>query len=275
MAINYAVKYDSKIAERFSIGSLTNAGAGKDYSFVGAKTIKVSSVNTVALSDFNREAAANRFGAVTNLGDTVQEMQMTQDKAFAFAIDAGDNSDTAIDMAAGKALRRQIDEVVIPAIDEYRFEKWAEGAGVSHTPTTTLTKNTVLGEIIELGGKMSNGLVPKTGRILYVPTATYKLLVQADAVVGLEKVGTAAVVNGSVGMIDGNNVVPVPDSWFPEGVAAIIKHKSATVDPVKLQNYHIRKDAQGFDGPVVEGRIYFDSFVLDAKKAGVGKLLAK
>ena len=275
MAINYAVKYDSKIAERFSIGSLTNAGAGKDYSFVGAKTIKVSSVNPVALSDFNREAAANRFGAVTNLGDTVQEMQMTQDKAFAFAIDAGDNSDTAIDMAAGKALRRQIDEVVIPAIDEYRFEKWAEGAGVSHTPATTLTKNTVLGEIIELGGKMSNGLVPKTGRILYVPTATYKLLVQADAVVGLEKVGTTAVVNGSVGMIDGNHVVPVPDSWFPEGVAAIIKHKSATVDPVKLQNYHIRKDAQGFDGPVVEGRIYFDSFVLKAKEAGVGKLLAK
>ena len=38
---------------------------------------------------------------------------------------------------------------------------------------------------------------------------------------------------------------------------------------------YIRKDAQGFDGPVVEGRIYFDSFVLDAKKAGVGKLIKK
>lgn len=118
MAINYAIKYAPKVAERFTIGSLTNAGAGNDYSFVGAKTIKVSSVNTVALTDFNREGASNRFGAVTNLGDTVQEMQMTQDKAFAFAIDAGDNSDTAIDMAAGKALRRQIDEVVVPAIDE-------------------------------------------------------------------------------------------------------------------------------------------------------------
>ena len=275
MAINYATKYASKVAERFTIGSLTNAGAGNDYSFVGAKTIKVTSVNTVELTDFNREASSNRFGSVTNLGDTVQEMMMSQDKAFAFAIDAGDNSDQAIDKAAGKALRRQIDEVVIPTIDAYRFEKWADGAGVTHTPTATLTKNNILGEIIELGGLMSNGLVPKTGRILYVPTATYKLLVQADAVVNLEKVGTAAVVNGSVGMIDGNHVVPVPDGWFPEGIAAIIKHKSATVDPVKLQNYHIRKDAQGFDGPVVEGRIYFDSFVLDAKAEGVGKLIKK
>lgn len=275
MAINYATKYAPKVAERFTMGSLTNAGAGNDYSFVGAKTVVVSSINTVALTDFNREGASNRFGSVTNLGDTKQEMQMSQDKAFAFAIDAGDNSDQAIDKAAGKALRRQIDEVVIPHIDEYRFEKWAEGAGVKVTPAATLTKNTILGEIINVGGEMSNGLVPKANRTLYVPTATYKLLVQADAVVALEKAGNSAVVYGSVGMIDGNNVVPVPDSWFPDGVAAIIKHKGSTVDPVKLQNYHIRKDAQGFDGPVVEGRIYFDSFVLDAKKAGVGVLYSK
>ena len=72
------------------------------------------------------------------------------------------------------------------------------------------------------------------------------------------------------GTIDGMDVVTVPTSYMPAGVNFIIKHKGCTVDPVKLQNYHIRKDAQGFDGPVVEGRIYFDSFVLDAKKAGVG-----
>jgi hypothetical protein len=269
MAINYAIKYQPKVAERFALGSLTNAGAGNDYSFVGAKTIVVSSVNTVALTDFDRTAASNRFGAVENLGDTKQEMQMTQDKAFAFAIDAGDNSDTAIDKAAGKALRREIDEVVIPTIDEYRFEKWAAGAG-SVVTGSALTKNTVLAAIIDVGGEMSNGLVPKANRTLYVPTTTYKQLVQADAVVALEKAGNSAVVHGSVGMIDGNHVIPVPDSWFPTNVAFIIKHKGCTVDPVKLQNYHIRKDAQGFDGPVVEGRIYFDSFVLDAKKAGVG-----
>ena len=55
-----------------------------------------------------------------------------------------------------------------------------------------------------------------------------------------------------------------------EGVEFLIKYKGCTADPVKLQNYHIRKDAQGFDGPVVEGRVYFDSFVLEARKAGIG-----
>ena len=269
MAINYATKYSPKIAERFKKASITNAAAGNEYSFVGAKTVVVSTVDVVELTDYNREAANNRFGAVSNLGDTKQELQMTQDKAFAFAIDAGDNSDQAIDKAAGKALRREIDEVIIPTLDKYRLAKWAAGAGTVVTDAA-LTKNTILGAIIKVGGEMSNELVPEEGRTLYIPIRNYSLLVQADAVVQLEKVGTDAVENGVVGKIDRNKVVPVPDGWFPEGVEFLIKYKGCTADPVKLQNYHIRKDAQGFDGPVVEGRIYFDSFVLDAKKAGVG-----
>lgn len=266
--MNYATKYQSKVAERFKKASITNAACGNDYSFVGAKTIKISSVNTVALNDYDRTAAGNRFGAVANLGTTEQEMIMTQDKSFAFTIDAGDNSDVAIDMAAGKALRREIDEVVIPTLDQYRLGKWAEGAGVTVTDAK-LTKSNILSAIIKVGGEMSNALVPEEGRTLYVPIRNYQLLVQADAVVQLEKPGTEAVEKGVVGTIDRNKVVPVPDGWFPEGVEFLIKHKGCTVDPVKLQTYHIRKDAQGFDGPVVEGRIYFDAFVLDAKKEGV------
>lgn len=272
MAINYATKYSPKVAERFKQASLTAAGAGNDYSFVGAKTVVVSSVDVVELTDYDRNAASNRFGNVSNLGDTKQEMTMTQDKGFAFAIDAGDNSDQAIDKAAGKALRREIDEVVLPYVDKYRLNEWAKGAGTikEDTSNTALTKNNILGAIIELGGEMSNALVPKANRTLYIPTRNYKLLVQADAVVQLEKTGTKAVEAGVVGTIDGNKVIPVPDSWFPENYEFLIKYKGCTADPVKLQNYHIRKDAQGFDGPVVEGRIYFDSFVLEAKKAGVG-----
>lgn len=272
MAINYATKYHSKVAERFKKGSITNAAAGNEYSFVGAKTIVISSVDVVPLNDFDREAGSNRFGAVTNLGDTKQEMQMTQDKSFVFAIDAGDNSDQAIDKAAGKALRRQIDEVVNPHVDKYRLSKWAEGGvEVKSGSTSALTKSTILSAIIKAGGEMSNALVPEGGRTLYIPIRNYQLLVQADAVVSISDSGMAAdaVEKGVVGMINGNKVVPVPDGWFPEGVEFMVKHKGCTVDPVKLANYYIRRDAQGFDGPVVEGRIYFDSFVIDAKKAGI------
>ena len=269
MSINYATKYHSKVVERFKKGSITNAAAGNDYSFAGAKTVVVSSVDVVPMNDFDRNGAGNRFGAVSNLGDTKQEMMMTKDRSFAFAIDAGDNSDQAIEKAAGKALRRQIDEVVNPEVDTYRLEKWAAGAGKVVTGAA-LTKNTILSQIIAVGGELSNALVPEGGRTLYIPIRNYQLLVQADAVVQLEKMGTAAVEKGVVGTIDRNKVIPVPDGWFPAGVEFMIKHKGCTVDPVKLQKYYIRKDAQGYDGPVVEGRIYYDAFVLDAKKNGIG-----
>lgn len=271
MAINYTTKYAPKIAERFKKGSITNAGAGHDYDFVGAKTIKVYSVDTVPLADFDRSAASNRFGPVSNLGDTVQEMTCTQDKGFTFAIDSGDNSDQAIDKSAGKALRRQIDEVINPTIDKYRLAKWAEGAGTEYKTgsTTKLTKSTILGAIIATGGAMSNALVPEEGRTLYIPIRNYQLLVQADAVVHLEGMGSDAVEKGVVGMIDRNKVIPVPDGWFPEDIEFLIKYKGSTVDPVKLQQYDVLEKVQGFSGPVVQGRVYYDAFVLDAKKAGV------
>lgn len=164
MAVNYTTKYSEKIAERFKIGSVTDSACGHDYSFVGAKTIKVYSVDTVTLNDFQRDAASNRFGAVANLGDTVQEMTMSQDKAFTFAIDAGDMSDQAIQKSAGKALRREIDEVVNPTMDKYRLNAWATHAGLTHEVTANPNKSTIVEAILEANAKMTDALVPVEGR---------------------------------------------------------------------------------------------------------------
>jgi len=275
MATNYTTKYASRIAERFHLGSLTDSACGNDYSFVGAKTVKVYSVDTVALNDFDRTAGSNRFGAVANLGDTVQEMTCAQDKGFTFAIDAGDQSDQAIDKAAGKALRRQIDEVINPTVDKYRLAKWAAGAGNVFTPSAAPTKNSILGTIIDANAMATEDLVPTENRTLFISVDWYKLLVQADAILGLESLGKDAVSKGAVGAADGCIVKPVPTSWMPEGVGAIIKYKGCTVDPVKLQHYDVLKKVQGFDGPVVQGRIYFDAFVLDAKKDGIVAIKTK
>lgn len=269
MATNYTTKYASKIAERFHLGSLTDSACGHDYSFVGAKTIKVYSVDTVALNDFDRTAGSNRFGAVANLGDTVQEMTCSQDKGFTFAIDAGDQSDQAIDKAAGKALRRQIDEVINPTMDKYRLAQWAAGAGNEFTPSAAVTKNTILSNIIDANAMATEDLVPTENRTMFISVDWFKLLVQADAILALDKLGAKAISKGAVGLVDNCTVKPVPTSWMPEGVGALIKYKGCTVDPVKLQHYDVLRKVQGFDGPVVQGRVYYDAFVLDAKKDGI------
>jgi hypothetical protein len=50
MAINYAIKYSDKVAERFKQASITNNAVNQDFSFLGARTVRVYSIGTVPLN---------------------------------------------------------------------------------------------------------------------------------------------------------------------------------------------------------------------------------
>ncbi len=265
--INLAEKYSTKVAERFALSSITDAFAGKDYDFSGVKSIKIYSINTVAMGDYTR-SGDNRFGTLEELGDTVQEMAMTRDRSFTFSIDKGNQVQQFNIKAATKALKRQIDEVVTPEVDQYRLSKWAAGAGLTATQNS-LTKSNILENIMTGSMNMSNALVPKKNRTLFIKESLYLHTKLADQVTALDGLGTKAIKDGSVGMLDGMKVVPVPDSYFPEGVNFMIKYKGATVDPVQLKTYRVLTEQRGIDGDVVEGRIIYDSFVLDTRKSGI------
>ena len=62
---------------------------------------------------------------------------MRKDRSFTFTIDRKSYDDTMMTMEAGRALRRQIDEVVIPEVDTYRIGKLVSGADASHVLKTT------------------------------------------------------------------------------------------------------------------------------------------
>lgn len=49
----------------------------------------------------------------------------------------------------------------------------------------------------------------------------------------------------------------------------MIAHPVATVAPTKLEDYRIHQDPPGISGDLVEGRICYDAFVLDNKKAAI------
>lgn len=264
--INLADKYAKKVAERFSMNSITDAYVGKDYDFSGVKSIKIYSIDTVEMNDYTR-SGAERFGALEELGDTVQEMTMTKDRSFTFSIDKGNSAQQFNVKAATKALKRQIDEVVTPELDKYRLDAWAKGAGLSGTGS--LTKSNIVEAVMIGGMSMSNELVPKKNRTLFIKEGLYLQCKLADQVIGIEKLGEKAVKDGSVGTLDGMKVVPVPDSYFPEGVNFMIKYKNATVDPVQLKTYRVLTEQRGIDGDVVEGRIIYDAFVLSTRAKGI------
>ena len=85
--INVATLYERKLEERFSIGSKTNAYAGKKYDFVGTKSIEIITADRMEMVDYTR-TGTSRYGTIYELGDTKQTLTMTKDRAFTFSIDA-------------------------------------------------------------------------------------------------------------------------------------------------------------------------------------------
>lgn len=275
MPVNLASKYSKKVAERFSIGSLTDKYAGHDYDFNGVDTITIYSVDTVATTTYTRSGTA-RFGTLTELGDTKQTLALTLDKAFTFSIDSGNAAQQFNIKQANRCLKREIDEVITPEIDTYRLAAWASGNGlsagfsVSSSVDGTLTESTILEAIFDAGATMSNDKVPRVGRTLFIPELVFVKFRLADVVMGGSDVLTTENVRkGYRGTLDGMDVVTVPSTIMPSNTNFIIKYKDSTVDPMQLKNYRIHKNPMGVDGDVVEGRYIYDSFVIDSKCKGI------
>lgn len=269
MAINLHEKYSKKVAERFYQESLTESSFSKnrDAEFIGVKTVKISSIDTVPMNDYTR-SGTSRYGTPTDLQDTIQELTMTQDRSFTFIIDKGDNSEQNMIKKAGAAISRQLREVVTPEIDTYRFSKWAEGAGQT-VAVDVPAKDNILGQMIAAKIALDNKLVPQKGRTLYVGSTAYSALLSSEEYIRLDSLGSKSIVNGKVGEIMGMDVKYIPDPYLPENVAFMVILKDAAISPVKLHEYRVHENPPGISGHLAEGRFIYDAFVLDTKKNGI------
>lgn len=268
MAVNYAEKFSQKVDERFAREALTNNIINQDYDFIDAETVKVYTVETSAMNDY-KTTGQNRYGTADELGNSVQTMTLSQDRSFTFTIDNKSLQGTNGAMAEGKALARQISEVVIPEIDKYRLSKAVAGAETTHVGTGAVAKTNAYELVLEGQSKLDDALVPSAGRVLHVSPKFYKLIKLDDTFVKNSDLGQEITIKGQVGMIDGVPVVLTPTTYLPTGVEFVIAHSAAITSPVKLQDYKIHDNPPGINGKLVEGRIRYDAFVLDAKKKAI------
>ena len=265
--INLASKYATKVAERFKETSFTDGAFNKDYEFTGVKTVKVYSINTAPLGDYTR-SGTSRYGTPEDLGDTVQELVMSQDKSFTFIIDKGNTGEQMNTKAAGRALRREIDEVINPYVDKYRLGVWTKWAG-KVAGIAEPTRETIVEAIMDGVLYLDNHLVPGDQREIRIAASYYKLLKTCPDFSPMDRVSEKAIIKGQVGEIDGMRVIKIPDSYMPQGVYFLITHKSACLSPMKLQDYKVHKDPPGISGDLAEGRIIFDAFVLASRADGI------
>lgn len=248
--------------------SLATGFTNQEYNWEGVKTLTVYSIPTVALSNYDRTAAANRYGTPAELQDTIQTMTVSQDKGFTFIIDKGNKMDSMNVRDAGKALRREIDEVIVPTEDKYVFNVIAESAK-PQTAQGAISKSNAYEMFLAGQTALDNALVPAAGRIAAVNATTLAKLKQDSSFVLASEMGQKVKINGLVGELDGVKIVKVPDNYLPTGCEFFITHPSVTVKAEKLHDYKIHDNPPGISGNLVEGRIYYDAFVLDAKKDGI------
>lgn len=266
MAINYAEKYSAKIDEQFSLEAKSTPAVNNNYDFVGVKTVKVYSIPTVEMVDYTR-TGSNRYGTPTELQDTVQELTLSRDRAFTFTVDKGNDADQIGVKNAGESLKRQINTVVIPEIDIYRLAAICAGAG--NTSTAAITKENAYSAFLDGTAKLTDEKAPEGGRVAYVSTNFYKLIKQDSAFVKSGDLAQETLLKGQLGQIDGVPTIVLPSSYLPTGVEFVITNPIACCAPVKLTEYKIHDNPPGINGMLVEGRVYYDAFVLENKAKAI------
>ena len=271
--INLVTAFRPLVDEKFSSESKKALLTNQDFDWTGAHSIKIYKVSTSAMNDYDRPGANtatnwSRFGPVAGLDATTEEMTLKKDRSFTFAIDKLDTDETAGQLQAASALERQLREIVIPEVDNYTFGVMCENAG-NKPAALALTAENICGEIFKANTTLDNAEVPETGRIIVV-TPDIKLLMKQSKDIFLDTDVTAEMrLNGVIAQLDGAQIIKVPANRLPSDFGFMVAHPVATVAPTKLEDYRIHQDPPGISGDLVEGRVCYDAFVLDNKKAAI------
>ena len=155
----------------------------------------------------------------------------------------------------------------MPEVDTNVYKIMAEGAGVK-PEAAALTKSNIYAAVLAASQALDDAEVPEADRVLTVTPATYALLKQAVEFDHTE-IGAEMRARGVVAVLDGAAVVKVPAVRLPEKFGFMLCHPSATVAPVKLEDFGIHNDTPLSSSTIVTGRVCYDAFVLDNKKTAI------
>lgn len=262
MSINLATKYAKNIAQAHTHESFLAGKAKAPYDFVGAKSVRIYTLLSQPLNDYDRNNANNRYGALAELQDSVQEISMTQDKSFRIAIDKGNNQEQEMVKEAGRVMKMQIREQVVPTGDKRALYQWAWGAGRCVEYGAAVSKSNIIGTLLDMETKFMDSFTPIDERYVVVKNEHMKFIKLSDEFQYVDGVRENFIMKGVVGKIGTLNVIAMPAAWFPTNVEHIAFHSRAVGMPFKIRDSRIITDSEAVNGAVLLGRFLFDAFVV-------------
>lgn len=254
--------------KRFVRESLVANKFNSDYSFTGVKTVKIMTPQTVEFGDYSR-SGTSRYGTPTEMQDTNQELTLGQDKSYSMTIDKGNNMDQDGQKNAAKMQKMQNDERGIPMVDKYALAVIAQKAGKVVANSTALTKATIADKISDATVTLDNAEIPADGRMLFVSAEAYKMLRLSDEFTKADALIAKSLTKGVVGEYDNMQVIKIPASRWPANVNFIVAHKDSATVPIKIDDSKLHIDPPGISGNLLEGRMYFDTFVFGTRCDGI------
>ncbi|MCF2698206.1 hypothetical protein [Fusobacterium mortiferum] len=271
MAMNYTEKFAERIDERFYPTTVSHHATNNDYDFVGAKTIKITSINVGENKDYDR---AKGYGEAQQLENEIQELTMSKDRGFKIVLDKMDEEETKI--KAGEVLARQKREVTDPEVEKYRFGKMLDVVSASDTNKIVGEAGKEYEKFLDANMALDDANIPTVGRVAFVTPAFLKGLKLNDSFIKATEIAQNMLIRGQIGELDGVPIVKVTKAWMEDNTAettvkydCLIAHKSATVAPIKLAEYKVITDSEDYSGTVFLGRFYHDCFILNNKKKGL------
>lgn len=270
---NYATDVLDKIDERFYLESKTQAivnnGIEMDFSN-GNNAVTIYIMEVVAENDYQRSGTM-RYGALVEIGNTVQTFVLSQDKAFSISIDRGNREDSKMVPAIDEAVKRQVREVSVPTTDTYRLGIAAAYAVAnSQSATAALTSSNVFLKILDQRAALQEAKVSLDDIVVYVtPTTEAYLWLDTTFKTACDR-ATADRASGVIGTVMGMTIVTVPTSYVIANFGFMVLSKKVLVAPTKFNSI---KTGDGFpfgiDGMVAFGRRYYDCFIPSNKGVAI------
>lgn len=268
MAIDLITSYQALVDEKFTQESKLSLVTNQNYSWSGAKTIKLYRVGTTGMNDYARNSGMSRYGVANDLSAGTQELILKKDRSFTYIIDKMDEEETGGALAAGTALERQLREVAIPEVDSYTYGVMCDNAGIK-PEAVELTADNIYEHIITATKCLDDALAPEEGRALIVTPDVYYLMKKNKDIIMQVETGAEMRMKGVIATLDGCNVIKMAAARLPKNFGFMMCHSVATTAPLKLADYVMHDNPPGISGYLVEGRLYYDAFVLENKKKAI------
>lgn len=271
MSINLASKFVDKTTELLKAKAKTTSIVNTDWSWDGVNAINVYTLTDPTMNTYNPNGA-NRYGSPNEVQDTKQTFTLTRDRSWTNTIDMINYQDTLEIRKPAKFLAQATKNVLVPEIDTYRLATLATaGALTSAGPNGTITaRNAIVAagastaanaytNFLTMNADITNNEAPEDGRAAVMVPSYYNLLKQGGFILDSDA-AYHDLKSGSLGTVDGVQVVICPSSRMPSATDLIITHPINMAAPEKLRDYTVHKNPPGVNGYLIEFRIRYDSF---------------